>query len=469
LRKHIPGERESGLAEALLLGYRQDLDPELNRVYANTGAVHVIAISGMHLGLIYLLLGILLKPLEKKRQGRWLRALQLTGGLWLFSLLAGASPSVLRAAVMFTCLVLGETLRRSGSVYNTLAFSAFVLLLINPFWLWDAGFQLSYAAVISILLFQRPLYHLLYIKNKWTDAVWKLSTVTLAAQVFTAAISLYHFHQFPIYFWLSNLVAVPLSSIVLIGEILLCGLFFWPVAAGLLGELLSLLIRLMNGFVEWVDALPFAVWEALQLSAAQTLLLLCLPAGVAWSLFHQARNGLRFAAICLLLLLGLRAIDFYQRNRQQLLIVYQAPRLSGIDLFRGRNLYAWGDSALLTNAASRRFFLEPARILYRAGRREETILPEKGWWLLCAGTQKIWLVRSAPGADSLSPTGSDLLLLSGKKAPGPRQLPAPFYRQVVADAAVPARVLRYWQQHCDSLKIPFHAVSREGAFVMPLH
>lgn len=469
LRYTIPGQKESGLAEALLLGYRQDLDPELIRVYSNTGAVHVIAISGMHLGLIYLMLGALLKPLQGKPKGRVIRALLLIAGLWLFSLLAGASPSVLRAAVMFTCLVLGETLQRAGSVYNTLAFSAFVLLLINPFWLWDAGFQLSYAAVISILLFQRPLYQLIYIKNKGADAAWKLSTVTLAAQVFTAAISLYHFHQFPVYFWLSNLVAVPLSSIVLIGEILLCGLFFWPAAAQLPGQLLSFLIQVMNGFVEKVEGLPFSVWEGLQVDAAQTALLLGLPAGIAWCLLQNRRQGLSFSAGCLLALLTLRAFDFQQRHAQHRLVVYQVPRQTAIDLFRGRTLYAWTDSALQVNAGSRRFFLEPARILYRAGRRYEQRLPEKGWWLLEAGTKKIWLARSAPATDSLPPAPADLLLLSGKKAPGPKRLPAPFYRQVIADAAVPSRIIAYWQQYCDSLEIPFHAVHRDGAFVMPLH
>lgn len=469
LRAAIPGQKESGLAEALLLGYRQDLDPELTRVYANTGAVHVIAISGMHLGLIYLLLGVLLKPLQRNRQGRVIRALLLIAGLWLFSLLAGASPSVLRAAVMFTCLVLGETLQRSGSIYNSLAFSAFVLLIINPFWLWDAGFQLSYAAVISILLFQRPLYNLIYIKNKGADAAWKLSTVTLAAQVFTAAVSLYHFHQFPVYFWLSNLVAVPLSSIILIGEIMLCGLFFWPAAAQLLGRLLSYLIQVMNGFVAWVEGLPLAVWEGLQLDVMQTVLLLGLPAGIAWCGLQNRRQGLSFSAACLLLLLALRAFDFQQRSAQHRLVVYQVPRQTAIDLFRGRTLYTWTDSVLQLSAENRCFFLEPGRILYRAGPRHEQRLPDKGWWLLETGQKKIWLARSAPGADSLPPAPADLLLLSGKKAPGPKRLPAPFYRQVVADAAVPYRILGYWERYCDSLGIPFHAVSRDGAFVMPLH
>ena len=154
-----------GLAEALLIGYKDDLDKTLVQSYSNTGVVHVIAISGLHLGLIYWLLLMLFKPLQKRKL-KWLRPVFILTGLWLFSLLAGAQPSVLRSAVMFTCIVLGDSFARKSSIYNTLALSALLLLCINPYWLWDVGFQLSYAAVLSIVIFMQPIYNWFYIKNK---------------------------------------------------------------------------------------------------------------------------------------------------------------------------------------------------------------------------------------------------------------------------------------------------------------
>src|SRR5262249_36907228 len=152
-------------------------------------------------------------------------------GLWLFSLLAGAQASVLRSAVMFTCIVLGKNFSRSSSIYNTLAVSAFILLCYDPFWLWDVGFQLSYAAVLSIVIFVKPIYNWFYIRNKILDFIWKLNAVSIAAQLLTTPLSLYHFHQFPNYFLLSNFAVVPLSSIVVLGEIFLCSTLFFPVLA----------------------------------------------------------------------------------------------------------------------------------------------------------------------------------------------------------------------------------------------
>jgi len=209
LQKYIQGYVESGLAEALLIGYKDDLDKQLVQAYSNTGVVHVIAISGLHLGLIYWLLNFLLQPLSKRKKAKWIKPLLIIAILWLFSLLAGGSPSVLRSAVMFTCIVLGESQDRKISVYNSLAASAFLLLCYNPFWLWDAGFQLSYVAVLSIVVFSKPVYNLLFIPNKALDHCWKLISVTIAAQILTTPISIYYFHQFPIVFLITNLVAIP--------------------------------------------------------------------------------------------------------------------------------------------------------------------------------------------------------------------------------------------------------------------
>src|SRR5215218_11087265 len=189
LRKFIQGEKEQGLAEALLIGYKDHLDKNLVQSYTNTGVVHIIAISGMHLALIYGLLMFLTRPLSKKNY-RWFRILVILSALWLFTLLAGAQASVVRSAVMFTCIAFGEALSKKTSIYNTLALSAFLLLVYNPFWLWDVGFQLSYAAVLSIVAFYRPIYSWFYFPNKLPDFLWKTMAISIAAQILTTPISL---------------------------------------------------------------------------------------------------------------------------------------------------------------------------------------------------------------------------------------------------------------------------------------
>ena len=326
LRKNIKGEKELGLAEALLIGYKDDLDKTLVQSYSNTGVVHVIAISGLHLGLIYWLLLQLTLVLRKRKNINpiaigWLRPVIIITGLWLFSFLAGAQPSIIRSAVMFTCIVLGDSLTRKTSIYNTLAFSAFLLLCYNPFWLWDVGFQLSYTAVLSIVIFMRPVYNWFYIKNKLLDFIWKLNAVTLAAQILTLPISIYHFHQFPNYFLLTNFVAVPLSSFIVLGEILLCAVSFIPPIALFVGKILSWLIWLMNSYVERIEMLPFSLWDSLQISIPQAIFLMVAVAGFGYWLLEKNKTGFKYGLVALFIFFGLRSVSFIKANNQKKLIV----------------------------------------------------------------------------------------------------------------------------------------------------
>src|SRR6188768_2651209 len=364
LRKNIKGEKELGLAEALLIGYKDDLDKTLVQSYSNTGVVHVIAISGLHLGLIYWLLTWFFKPLQKRKL-KWLRPIFILTGLWLFSLLAGAQPSVLRSAFMFTCIVLGDSFTRKSSIYNTLALSAVLLLCINPYWLWDVGFQLSYAAVLSIVIFMQPIYNLIYTKNKLLDLIWKLNAVTIAAQILTVPVGIYHFHQFPNYFLLTNFLAVPLSSLIVLGEILLCAVSFIPVIATFIGKILFWLIWLMNSYIERIEILPFSLWDGLQISILQTILLFGVAAGLGFWLMEKSKTGLKYALAALFGFVVLRTNSFIQANNQEQLIVYNVPQKRAIDLIDGRKYLFVGDSDLLSDDFIRNFHIKPSRVLHR--------------------------------------------------------------------------------------------------------
>ena len=313
LRSHIPGKKEAGLAEALLIGYKEDLDPELETIYAQTGVVHIIAISGMHLGLIYGLLILLFRLIKKHPVGRWIRVLLIATALWVFSLLAGSSPSVLRSAVMFSGLLLGEALDRKSVTLNTLAFTALVLLLYQPYWLGDIGFQLSFAAVWSILVFYPPLYRRFYFRYKVVDWFWQLVSVTLAAQVLTFPLCVYHFHQFPTWFLAANLVAVPLSNFILLGEIGLCLLSEWSSGADMIGQILSQAIQWMNQWVGMVNQWPYAIWAPLSLTVTQTILIYGL--WIIPFLSCTLAQKIRLLLLGLLLILGENAITVL-RNRK---------------------------------------------------------------------------------------------------------------------------------------------------------
>ncbi|HYH16752.1 MAG TPA: ComEC/Rec2 family competence protein, partial [Flavisolibacter sp.] len=458
-----PGNKEAGLAEALLIGYKDDLDKNLVQAYSNTGVVHVIAISGLHLGIIYWILLLLTHPL-KQRSLQWLRFLIVITGLWSFSLLAGAQPSVLRSAVMFTCLAFSTVIDRKGSMYNTLALSAFVLLCINPYWLWDVGFQLSYLAVLSILLFFKPIYNWCYFPNKLVDSIWKLAAVSLAAQILTLPISVFHFHQFPLLFLISNLVAVPLSSLILIGALILCAVSFIPSIAIKCGQLLHYLIQWMNGYVERLDAVSFTVWKGLFITPTQTALLYLFITSIAVWLLNKQAKAIWVALSSALLFLIIRAASFIQAGQQQKLVVYNVPKHQAIDIIQGHHTAFIGDSTVWQTAALFNFHIQPSRIQHRI--EQVSISTNKGF--VVGGKQCLIIDTTLTFQPQPVKPVIDLLILSKNPKLYLEKLSEIYIiKQIVVDASVPFWKADLWKRSAGALHIPFYNIQEKGAFVMP--
>lgn len=469
LRRNIRGEKETGLAEAMLIGYKDDLEQSLVQSYTNTGVVHIIAISGLHLGLIYWLLGLILRPLTHHRKTKWLKPLLIITGLWAFSLLAGAQPSVLRSAFMFTVIVVGDALDRKSSVYNTMAVSAFLLLCINPFWLWDVGFQLSYAAVLSIIIFMRPIYGWFQFRNKIVDFAWKMNAVTLAAQVLTLPLSIYHFHQFPTMFLITNFLAVPLSSIILLGEILLCAVSFVPVAAALTGKAISWLIWLMNTYIERAETLPGSLWDGLQISFVQAILLLLTIAGLSYWMLEKQTKSLIYGLLALLLFTFLRSTSFIEAGSQQKIVVYNVPQKTAVDFIDGRKYLFAGEGTLQKEGFARNFHLKPARTLFRIPIKTDNVVNIPDTCFVFSNKRVLLLGSSIRFAPANNKTRIDLLIISNNPKLYFKQLSSSLdIRQVVFDGSNPAWKVNYWKKDCDSLHIPWYDVTEKGAFVMTL-
>lgn len=461
LKTHISGGRETGLAEALLIGYKDDLDKTLVQSYSNTGVVHIIAISGLHVGLIYGLLLLLTKSLRGKKL-HWLRFFIVLAALWAFGFLAGAQPSVMRSVVMFSAIAAGTVLDRNTSVYNNLALSALLLLCYNPFWLWDVGFQLSYTAVLSIIIFFKPVYNWIYLENKALDAVWKVVAVTLAAQLLTTPVSLYYFHQFPLLFIFTNLIAVPLSSAILIGEILLCALSFITPVASAIGWATTLAIRLINGYIERMETISFSVWDGIFISAVQALLLLLFTAGISVWLLEKKRSGLWASLSCLLVFTALRSFSFLHAAQQQKIIVYNIAKHQAIDLFSSRKTWFIGDGELAQSNASSRLHLQPGRTADRI----INIATAKAK-AFSFGDKKILILDTTVAFRTFSKAHIDVLILSKNPALYLKDMIAHFdISQIVMDASVPPWKAKLWQNDCDSLRIPCYNVVQKGAFVM---
>lgn len=464
LRSYIPDAKAAGLAEALLIGYKDDLDKNLLQQYADTGVVHIIAISGLHLGLIYWILRLLTRPLPRRGHGRWIRFGLILAGLWLFSLLAGAQPSVVRSAVMFSFLLLGETTGRRAQTLNNLAASALLLLLYHPFWLWDIGFQLSYAAVLSLALYQQPIYRSWYIRNKWLDRLWQMNAVTLSAQVLTLPLCLYHFHQFPNYFLLANLVCVPLSSVLLMAAILLCAAAPLPLLAAGIGWFLHQGILLMNVVVQWISQLPYAISSGILLSELQVILLYILLIAICAAIFWQKGRALR---LCFFALLCLSVCSYWRRQQDRLQAewrVYALPGYTASDLvYNGQYFLIQQDTAGM-GSLNYRFQLHGARVGLQ---KTEQSPPAFLQWseALQLGEQKILILRK-PWPKTPAPAATWLWLQAGA-GPPPRDssfaFPVP---NILADGSLAPATLRRWRSFARQRGLKFHDLRTDGAFAL---
>jgi competence protein ComEC len=224
LRKHHIDGDELGVGAALLLGYEDKLSPDILQAYSSSGVMHVLSVSGLHVAILFAVLNACLGFTRRVSYGPFLKALILLLFLCLYATLTGLSPAVLRSSGMFCFVILGEASRRTSSIFNTLSASAFLLLLINPMLLYDAGFQLSYLAVLGIVVLQPSLQKIWEAPFWLARQIYTMICVSVAAQLFTLPLSLYYFHQFPNYFLITNLVVIPLSTFVIYAGI---GFFFF--------------------------------------------------------------------------------------------------------------------------------------------------------------------------------------------------------------------------------------------------
>ena len=471
LKTYIPGDKESGLAEALLIGYKDDLDKSLVQSYSNTGVVHIIAISGLHVGLIYWLINCLLRLLDNILRLRFLKPVLIVSALWMFCFLAGGTPSVLRSVVMFTFIVTGQSISRRISIYNSLAASAFFLLCYNPFWLWDTGFQLSYTAVLSIVIFMKPIYDSLFVENKILDALWKLNSVTLSAQVLTIPICIYYFHQFPNFFLFTNFIAVPLSSMVLIGELLLCAVSFLPIIATKLGWLLNWLIWVMNSFVERFDRLPFSVTQNIQLSIVQVILIYLIIIGLSFWIMNRKVIGITGVLVAVLSFGATRCQLLWKVKYQRKLIVYNIPLHQSIDFIEGNRYFFKGDSTLNEEGFMQNFHLKPSRTTYQLSHKDSLPgLIHHGQFYIF-NSKRIMIVEKNLYKISLRrKIDVDVMILSRAVNFSVQDLHDQFNcKQLVVDASNPFWKALKWKAECDVLNIPCHVVSEKGAFVMSMN
>ena len=359
--------RDYPVATAMLLGLRKKIDPELYRAYSATGAVHVLAVSGLHVGIlakiIELLFGFLMRRSKAKK-------IILPGivilCIWLYTILTGGTPSILRSALMFTLFIIGRLLQKDAQPLNILAASAWVLLVINPDDIYNIGFQLSFGAMAGIFILYEPIRVLWPIGNKVLQILWEITAVSLAAQLFIYPIVGYHFHQFAFYFWLTSIVSTPFSYI-----IIAAGVAIFPLKAlGLtflywIDYLLIYSVKWMNDIIEWVYTMPLGKLNGWWPSTIDVMILIFIS--ILFGLFLKKRNYYSVSILLyslILLFMILTSEKFLEANRSEIIASQFRGRSKIWIKNRNTLIQINGDSTIInSNYADKYDFRNPDIIL----------------------------------------------------------------------------------------------------------
>ena len=460
-----------GIAEALLIGYKNDLDSNLTQAYSKAGVVHIIAISGLHLGLIYGMLLWILNRIPLVHKNEWIKALLLLSCLWMFSLMTGASASVLRSAVMFTCIIIGNVMNRKASIYNSLAASAFLLLCYNPYLLWDVGFQLSYLAIIGIVWLQKPIQNLFSPKNIILLKIWEMSSITIAAQIITFPICIYYFHQFPNLFLLSNLIAVPLSTIILFAEIFLVIFYKFSFLAKLISIFISNAIEFLNESIIQINKIPFSIWDNIYANAWSTIFLYGFVVfGLCWILQHH-KHFFKLSLFCSLLFFGNHAYAEINALQQHHLIIYNNTNHLSIDYIHKNKYQFLGEEAINHNEKTLSFLLNPSRISYRANQLLGENKPLNFYkHVYDLQNKKLMIMDSAVYFKPIEhKINIDVLVISKNIRINIKELLSTIEpKLIVFDASNSLWKITKWKKECEALNLRCFSIKDQGALVMNL-
>ncbi|MFD2516946.1 ComEC/Rec2 family competence protein [Salinimicrobium flavum] len=456
LRTNRIGHEELAIVQALLLGQKQDISAETYNNYASAGAIHILAVSGLHVGILLLILNRVLSPLLRFKKGKILRTFLVILLLWGFAILAGLSPSVIRAVTMFSFLAIGIEMKRRSSSVNSLFLSLLFLILIRPQWIFEVGFQLSYAAVLAILLLQPLLYNLFPTKGKFQKYFWGLLTTTIAAQVGVLPLGLFYFHQFPGLFFLSNLVILPVLGFILSLGILVTILALLGQLPAFLGEAFGHTIALLNKFVAMVAGQERFLFEDVPFGISQVWSFYFL---ILTLIFFGYSPGFKKMIFVLAGVIGVQSVFLFKTvtASEESLLVFHKHRSTVLALLKNEKLLVYNNND--TNVASLRLVRN-----YKVGQAAEEI-SSKDLQNFYAVNDKLLFLLDSTGIYSGEMKRPDYLLLTGSPRINLERMIEELQPQIVlADGNNFRSFIYRWKRTCIKKGIPFHHTGEKGAF-----
>ena len=454
LRQAAFGEEELGVIQALLLGQRNDISEETYTNYKNAGAVHILAVSGLHIGILLLLLQFVLGPLERLPKGKVIKLIVIVMLLWSFALLAGFSASIVRAVMMFSFVAYALYLNRPSNTFNILALSMFtILLFINPMLLFQVGFQMSYAAVVAIAWIYPMLQRFWYPKNQITRKIWQLLSVSVAAQLGVLPISLFYFHQFPGLFFISNLLIVPALGLILGLGILTIILALYDGLPNQLVEIYNGSIKLMNTIIEWVAQQEAFIFKNISFDAVQ----LILSYGIILSLLSIAsKPNFKRVATVLGFIISFQLYMYYaaiKTNQTETLHLAHHSKTSMLIYHSNNTLHVASSDSLAAKTIVKNFKIAKRIITVRHQ-------PFKNHYTF--KNIKIMIIDSS---SVYIPNDTDYILITqSPKINIERLIDSLQPKQIIADGSNYHSYITRWKKTCEKRKLPFHYTGEKGAY-----
>ena len=346
------------IASALTFGYKDDLSTYVKGVFSKTGAMHVLAVSGLHVGIIYLIINSILKLFKLPFRFKWINDIIILLVIWFYALTTGLSPSILRASTMLSFLTFANVFNKSTNIFNIIFSSAFFLLLVDPFLILDVGFQLSYLAVFGIISIYPVIYKIIVFNNFFLEKVWAISAVSIAAQIATFPISIYYFHQFPNLFLLSNIIVIPLVFTIFILGIGTIALSFNHSLLFFIGKIHSFFLTILLSKLTLINNISFSNSKGLFISKWETLLLYLSIVSILLFFNYKYVFLQKIFITILFFIISLDIIEDIGLKSQKKIIVYNIPNHTAVDLISGNKHHFIADHKLLKNKEKIQFFVE---------------------------------------------------------------------------------------------------------------
>ena len=375
LALNLPEPKTRGLIQAMLLGDEVNLDEELLQSYSETGIVHIIAISGGNVAIFFVAISGLLWWLKNKKH-LWIKYAIALPLVWFYVMMAGANPSAIRAAVMFSLLAGGIMLQKSNNSLNQLLATAFLLLCAQPMWLFSVGFQLSFVAVLSLILFYNPVYKWLSPANKIIKGLWSAVVASISAEVLVAPLVVYYFHIFPLLFIVANVAAYLFMGLVLYMSMAIIALSWIPIASKIIGNSTIWIVTWFDKIVSWLQSCNPQSFRYIMLTGLELALIYFFIAGISLFLMKKNKTALFTGIIAVCLLLVCFCTDQRSRMHQHRMIIYNAGKSNHIELISGSNytvLYKDTGSQIKTD-----YIVKPTHIGWRACKQDSTKTQEIG-------------------------------------------------------------------------------------------